>query len=1062
MITNDNKERNDIDGLRRKAEIIARSKKTRPPDDLKSWSSEEFLQVLHDLQVHQIELEMQNEELRRAQRELEIVKERYFDLYNLAPVGYITVGETGLIQEVNITAATLLGAVRGTLIKQPLCRFICDADQDIFYHHRKRLLMTSTPQVFELRMVKSDGLRFWVSLDAAIAPDAEGLPALHIVMSDITARRHADEALLENRQRLSNIIEFLPTATMAIDKEGRVIIWNKAIEVMTGIPASEMIGKGDHAYMVPFYGEARTGLMDLILKKDKEILTRYQHITGNDGASIMEVFASALYGKGAWVFAKAAPLRDLDGNVIGAIESIRDISDQKLAEAYGEMSRDVLRILNQPGNITDSIRSILPKIKTVAKVDAIGVRLQDGDDYPYLAQDGFSADFLLTENSLIDRTVVGGVCRNEDGNIRLECTCGMVIASKTEHVKQFCTPGGSFWTNDSHPLLEIPASEDPRLHPRNNCIHHGYSSVALIPIRNQERIVGLIQFNGKRKNCFTLTMIELLEGIASHIGEALMRKQSEKALIESEARYAATLSVLETGLWDWQIPGRHAILSPAYYKILGYDNGEFLSSLDSWRNLVHPDDVERVDEHLRQCFASGTGFSLDIRMKTKSGDWRWVSKHGKTIQKDADGKALRMVGTLTDITERKLAEEDRKNMQIQLQQAQKMEAIGTLAGGIAHDFNNILGAILGYAEMVREDSSPESVAAGDLDQIILAANRAKDLVKQILAFSRQSETDKIPLQPAMVIKESLKLLRSSLPATIDIRQDIDAEAGLIHADPTRIHQIVMNLCTNAFHAMEETGGILSVSLKTKALSAQDIDGYHSLKPGEFVELSVEDSGSGIPEEIKNKIFDPYFTTKQTGKGTGMGLAIIHGIVQTYGGYITCRSQVGRGTVFTIFLPVFAGQAEDVRKPVDLIPTGTERVLFVDDEEILATMGQAMLERLGYSVTMRTSSIEALAIFRDESHVFDLVITDQTMPEMTGIDLARSILRIRPGMPIILCTGYSSQVSEESAKSHGIAGFAMKPLARKDLAVLIRKILDAERAGSVSSKGITGLSQGDAC
>ena len=384
MITNENKCQNDIGELRQQAEIISRSTKAQSPDDLKSLSSEELQQLLHELQVHQIELKMQNEELRRAQLELEIAKERYFDFYNLAPVGYITVSEKGLIVEANLTASTLFGVARETLIKQPIHRFICSEDQDIFYHHRKRLLMIGKPQVFELRMVNSDGLLFWASFNTTIASDAEGLQAIQIIISDITARRCADEAFLENRQRLSNIIKFLPTATLAIDKEGRIIIWNKDLEEMTGVPASEMIGKGDHAYMIPLYGEARKGLIDFIFEKHEVISSQHLNITHIGDAFITEEFSGALCNnKGAWIFSKAAPLRDQDGTIIGAIESIRDISNQKLTETYGKMSRDVLRILNQPGNITDSIRSILAIIKTVTKVDAIGIRLQDGDDFPY-------------------------------------------------------------------------------------------------------------------------------------------------------------------------------------------------------------------------------------------------------------------------------------------------------------------------------------------------------------------------------------------------------------------------------------------------------------------------------------------------------------------------------------------------------------------------------------------------------------------------------------------------------------------------------------------------------
>ena len=392
-------------------------------------------------------------------------------------------------------------------------------------------------------------------------------------------------------------------------------------------------------------------------------------------------------------------------------------------------------------------------------------------------------------------------------------------------------------------------------------------------------------------------------------------------------------------------------------------------------------------------------------------------------------------------------EEEHEKLNAQLQQARKMEAVGTLAGGIAHDFNNILGAILGYAEMAHEDSLSGTVNPGDLDQVLQAGNRAKDLVKQILAFSRQAETRRIPLRPAALIKESVKLLRSSIPSTIDIRQDIDPDVDLVLADPTQIHQIIINLCTNAYHAMEETGGTLFLSLKNRALTGQDLMTVSHLQPGDFVQLSVRDTGHGIAPEIYEKIFEPYFTTKETGKGTGMGLAIVHGIVESCGGFITCMSEIGAGTVFEVYLPaVFEESAPEVRE-VDVSLVGTERILFVDDEEMLARMGQTMLERLGYKVEVRTSSLEALATFQNQPEAFDLVITDQTMPGMTGVDMARRMLQIHPGIPIILCTGYSSLVSVEKARAAGIKGFALKPLARKDIATMIRNILDEEKSSA---------------
>jgi len=394
-----------------------------------------------------------------------------------------------------------------------------------------------------------------------------------------------------------------------------------------------------------------------------------------------------------------------------------------------------------------------------------------------------------------------------------------------------------------------------------------------------------------------------------------------------------------------------------------------------------------------------------------------------------------------DITDKKAAEEEKKKLQAQLQQAQKMEAIGTLAGGIAHDFNNILGAVLGYAEMARDDCATGSLVAQDLDQAIKAGLRAKDLVKQILAFSRQAESEAIPLQPAVIIKETLKMLRSSLPSTISIEQNLAGDTGLILADPTQIHQIIMNLCTNAFHAMEESGGTLSLTLERHTLGRSDLAGHPQARAGDFIHLAIGDTGKGINPEIRNKIFDPFFTTKEVGKGTGMGLSIVDGIVKSYGGFVSCDSRVGEGSVFHISLPALTDAAAlPEEQVVEIIPVGSEHILFIDDEEMLSEMGQNMLQRLGYRVTVRRSSLEALTAFQNQPEAYDLVITDQTMPGMTGIDLARRMLQIRPEMPIILCTGYSSQISEDKAKSAGIRGFALKPLAKKDLAVLIRKVL----------------------
>jgi nitrogen-specific signal transduction histidine kinase/ActR/RegA family two-component response regulator len=402
-------------------------------------------------------------------------------------------------------------------------------------------------------------------------------------------------------------------------------------------------------------------------------------------------------------------------------------------------------------------------------------------------------------------------------------------------------------------------------------------------------------------------------------------------------------------------------------------------------------------------------------------------------------------GIISDITERKNAEEEKQKLTAQLQQAQKLESIGTLAGGIAHDFNNILGAIVGYAEMIRDDFPPGSPGIHDIDQVLRASHRAKELVKHILTFSRQVEGQKVPTQPAVIVKEAVALLRSSLPTTITINQDIDPDAGIVLADPTQIHQIVMNLCTNAFHAMEAKGGTLTISLQNKSLSQDDLAIEQDLQPGIFVQLSITDTGEGILPEIREKIFDPFFTTKEVGKGTGLGLSMVYSIVKGSGGSIICDSRVGEGTEFRIILPALEGHTVQENQSEERIPHGKEHILLVDDEEILVELSQTMLERLGYHMTTRMSSLDALTTFHNQPDAFDLVITDQTMPGMTGVDLARRILQLRPGMPIILCTGYSSLISEDTAKAAGIKGFAFKPLAKKDIGELIRKILDGKNS-----------------
>ncbi len=384
---------------------------------------------------------------------------------------------------------------------------------------------------------------------------------------------------------------------------------------------------------------------------------------------------------------------------------------------------------------------------------------------------------------------------------------------------------------------------------------------------------------------------------------------------------------------------------------------------------------------------------------------------------------------------------EQRALEQQIRQSQKMEALGTMAGGIAHDFNNLLAAVIGFTELLLEDIPPGDPAHGHAVRVMEAGIRGRELVKHMLTFSRQGEQQKRPLRMSAIIKESADLLRASIPTTISVNVNIVSESALIMADPVQIQQVLINLCTNAAYAMRERGGVLDIELSDFSIGPEEASA-HDMEPGSYMRLLVRDTGTGMPVRTRDRIFDPFFTTKPVNEGTGLGLSVVMGIVKQSGGYITVESKPGKGSVFTAYFPKVAGRpmAEAPGKE-DVLPAGSERILFVDDEEVLLEMGKDLLTRLGYEVTGERNSREALALVTRDPARFDLVITDQTMPEMTGIELAQKILAIRPDMPIILSTGFSYLVDAESAKAAGIRGFAMKPLTRREMAKIVRRVLD---------------------
>lgn len=512
--------------------------------------------------------------------------------------------------------------------------------------------------------------------------------------------------------------------------------------------------------------------------------------------------------------------------------------------------------------------------------------------------------------------------------------------------------------------------------------------------------------------------------------EIALRKKTEFSLRENEKKYRGYIENAPYGVFVIDGQGKYVEVNNAACQVTGYSKEELIGMVIL--GMIHKDFQEKSRKHFKRLIKSGHD-ACEIIFLCKDGSK--IDMLVETVKLSEN----RFIAFCKDLTEIKQAEAQRLVLESQLRQAQKMESIGTLAGGIAHDFNNILSSIIGYTELTIDDLPAGSIERKNLSSVLKAGERAKNLVSQILTFSRQSEQVHVPVQIHLIIKEALKLLRSSLPATIEIRQNI-VNTGYVMADPTQIHQVVMNLCTNAFHAIQDSGGVLNVSLSMKDINEANSARFPELSPVPHIELCVKDSGSGMKQDVLERIFEPYFTTKEKGKGTGLGLAVVHGIVKAHNGSVSVESTYGKGSSFYVRLPAVEGN--DVEKAAvereQLI--GQEHILIVDDEIDIIKMEQQMLERLGYRVTAFTRSNEALDSFYAAPQDYDVIITDMTMPNITGDVLAREMIKIRADIPIILCTGFSEKIDEEKAAAAGIKKYIIKPVTRNDIAKAVREVL----------------------
>jgi len=917
-------------------------------------------------------------------------------------------------------------------------------------------------------------------------------PMIHAVIRDITDRRRVEEALRESEEKYRTIIENMQEGYHEVDIKGNFTFINESMCKIMGYERDELLGMNNRQYADEENSRRVYQVYNRVYRSGEQVSNFEWQIIRKDGdRRDIDVSISLI--------------RNVEGHPTGFRGIVRDTTDRKRAEQKIKEAEERYRSIfenamegiyrstldgkfihvnpamasiygyESPEDMLQSVTDISTQvyenpndreffIETLEKNDHI-------EKYEYRIRKKNGNIIWVSNNARTVRDSDGKILhfeglvqditerkRTEEALKASEAILRSVFATAPVGIcimkNRLYQSANTFWCQSFGYPEESVIGKDTHMLYEND---EEYDRVGRVLYTHlQERGLASTETRLRRSDGVFRDVIvtaaplradDLTAGTVVIIHDVTDIKQAENDLLESEGKYRFITERMSDVIWTLDANLGVQYVSPSVSKALGFTQEERMKQALFER--ITPESLRKVQEILK--FETQRDRESDVNPdRTATLELEYYHKDGSTVWhetivtgiRDAEGNIIGYHGAARDITERKKMEAERKGLEERLRRAEKMEAIGTLAGGIAHDFNNILSAILGYTEMALGERTLDNHLRRYLDQVFKAGERARDLVKQILAFSRKSEENPRPMRISPIIKEVLKLLRASLPSTIKIREEIHEVWDTVFADPGQIHQILMNLCTNAEHAMRGMKGELKVSLVPVNLEPPDnLIIHHDLSPGKYLRLTVSDTGAGINNETLDRIFDPFFTTKKPGEGTGLGLSVVYGIVKSYGGAITVQSEVGKGTDFNMYLPMLTEvETEQEAKDETPIPGGKERILFVDDEAALVELTIGTLSALGYEVTGRTSSLEALELFRTLPDSFDLVITDMTMPNMTGSELAQQLMRLRPDIPVILCTGFSEAMTHEKARAIGVREFIMKPIVQRQIAEAIRRAL----------------------